>query len=80
MRLLRALGLRLVVARLLERVGSAELASDHVARLPQGALRHVERVGPHIGDEADRYLAQRHAFVELLRKDHRPLHRIAKLA
>ena len=79
-RLLCAFAPRLVVARSLERVGHAELRGDHVVRLPQRSLGHVQRVGPHVGDEADGGLAEGDALVELLREDHRPFHGVAELA
>src|SRR5437773_5530843 len=79
-RLLGALRARLVMTRLLERVLGAELLGDDVLGLMQSALGHVQGVGPHIGDESDRHLAERDALVELLREDHRALHREAELA
>src|SRR2546430_1607482 len=80
-RLLRALRTGLVVARLIDRVGRAEFLRDDLTRLVERALGDVERVGAHIGDETDRgALPDRDAFIELLRQDHRPLHRIAELA
>src|SRR5581483_11575641 len=78
--LLRALRARLVVARVLERVFGPELLRDDVLRLAERALGDVQRVGAHIGDEPDRRVAQRDAFVQLLRHDHRLLHREAELA
>src|SRR5207253_2028978 len=80
-RFLRALRARLVVTRLLERVRSPEFLRDDVARLMERALGDVERVGSHIGDETDRRaVADGDAFIELLREDHRFLHRVAELA
>src|SRR6184192_985330 len=80
-RLLRALRACLVVTRLLERVRSPEFLRDDVARLMERALGDVERVGSHIGDESDRRaVADGDAFIELLREDHRFLHRVAELA
>ena len=79
-RFLCALAPRLEVPRLLECILRAELARDHVLRLLQRAFGHVQRVGPHVGDEADRRIrTERDAFIELLREHHRPLHRVAEL-
>ena len=78
--LLRALRPRLVVTRLVECVGNAEFAHDDVPGLLQRALGDVQRVGPHIRDEANGSArAHRDAFVQLLREDHRALHRVAEL-
>src|SRR5438067_1625636 len=72
---LRALRPRLVVARLLDRVRRAKFLRDDLARLMERALGDVERVGTHIRDETDRRtVADRDAFIELLREDHRLLH------
>ena len=79
-RLLRALRPRLVMPRMLERVFRSELARHDVLRLTERALGDVQRVGSHIGDEADRRVAERDALVELLRDDHRPAHGEAELA
>src|SRR5439155_18452902 len=71
---LRALRPRLVVARLLDRVRRAKFLRDDLARLMERALGDVERVGTHIRDETDRRtVADRDAFIELLREDHRLL-------
>ena len=77
--LLRAFALRLEMARLVQRVPLAELRADHVLRLLERAFGDVKRVGPHVGDEPDRAVAERNTLVELLREHHRPLHRVPEL-
>ena len=73
-RFLRSLRTGLVVARLLDRIRGAELFGDDLAGLMERALRHVERVCTHIGDETDRRaVAHGDALVELLGEDHRLL-------
>ncbi len=52
-RLLGALGLRLVDTSLRHRVVRTETVADDVPSLAHRDARHRRRVGPHVGDEAD---------------------------
>ncbi len=73
MRLLRALALRLVRARLGQNVFAAvELLDRHLAVIER-LLAEVHGVGTHVGDETHHALAaaEADAFVELLRNGHR---------
>src|SRR5690606_19053160 len=56
-------------------------ARDHVADLAQRLGRQVDRVGTHVADQADgAFLADAHAFIELLRHLHGALGGEAELA
>ena len=81
MRFLRVLRLGRVGVRLVRHGARAEVARDHVADLGHGVLRQVHGVGTHVADQADgAFLADRDAFVQLLRDAHRARRREAELA
>ncbi len=72
MRFLGVLGLGLVGIGLVRQRSDAIVARDHVADFGQRILGQVDRVGTHVGDQADSafFLADGHAFVQLLRDLH----------
>ena len=79
-RLVRFLGVFLlgfVAARLRRQIGCAIPVLDDCARLSQGLGRHIDTVGPHIGDQTALGVD---AFVQLLRGLHGALGREAELA
>jgi hypothetical protein len=80
MRLLGVLGLGLEDARLRGQVVGAIALGDVVAQLRQGLLGQVDRVGSHVGDQADRAAADVDALVELLGGAHGALGGEAELA
>ena len=43
---------------------------DDIANLADGLLRQIDRVGAHVGDQADLALADVDAFIKLLRDAH----------
>ena len=69
-RLLGVLGLGLVHAGRVRHVGGAVFAPDQVATRENRLARHVDGIGPHIGDQADGLAANVDAFVEPLRHLH----------
>ena len=81
MRVLRV-GLRLEGIRLFRHVVGTERLADVRANRRQRIVRDTRRVGAHISNEADGPFdaepGQLHAFVQLLRNLHRPLHRVAR--
>ena len=78
MRFLRIL-LRLVEVGLLGQVLGAIAGADQLAHLGQRILRNFDRVGAHIGNQANRaFLAQLDALVEPLRQHHRALGGVAQ--
>ena len=70
MRFLRIFRLGAEDSRLFGQARLAVQLHDHLADLADGFLRQIERVGAHIGDEADLTLADVDAFVKLLRDAH----------
>src|SRR3546814_8643388 len=69
--LFRSLGFGGVEVGLVGQRPGTEVARDHVADLAQGLGRQVHRVGTQVADQADgAVLADRHAFVQLLRDLH----------
>ncbi len=80
MRRLRRL-LFLVHVRRFRQVLGTVLAADEFAQLRDRIIRNTGGIGAHVGDEANRaFLAQFHAFVEVLREHHGALHAEAQLA
>ena len=80
-RFLRVLALGLVDVGLVGQRAGAEVARDDVAQFAQRIDRQVHRVGAHVADQADgAFLADVHAFVELLRDLHRAARGEAELA
>ncbi len=63
MRLLRVLGFGLVHARLVRQVLGAVALADQVANLRDRVVGERDRVGTHIGDQADRSLVGVDALV-----------------
>src|SRR5216684_2028297 len=80
MRLLRVLRLGLVDARLVRPVGFAVLLLDEAARRRDRLARHGDAIGPHIGDETDRFAGDVDALIEALGRTHRPAGAEAELA
>ena len=79
-RFLRVAGLRLEGPALRHRVGVAEPLLDDRARLAHRLAGQRDRVGSHVGDEADLALGGLEALVQPLRDGHRPLRREPELA
>jgi hypothetical protein len=79
-RLLGALGLRLVDPALGHRVPLAVPIADDVARLAHGDAGHRHRVRSHIGDQPDVPVWRLGPLVQALRDRHRPLRAEGELA
>ena len=78
---LRVLRLGLVDVGLLGQKGCAEVALDQVADLGERVVGDADRVGTHVGDEADRaFGAEFDAFIEALGDHHGALDGHAELA
>ena len=60
----------------------AEVFADHLPHFRQRVVRHLRRVGTHVGDQADGSLfaAEIDAFIQTLGDHHRPLDAEAQLA
>src|SRR3546814_17121435 len=80
MRFLRVLRLGLVEPRLWRQRLGAELLRDHLADFGQRVLRQIDRVGTHVGDQANRIAYEIDAFIKLLRGAHRWARGQAELA
>ena len=79
MRFLRRF-LRFIRVRLRRKIGAAELLADILAGFAHCFVRNARGVGAHVGDEADRPLADINAFVQFLRDGHGFLGGIAEFA
>ncbi len=78
MRILRV-GLRLVGVRTVGQVFAAKGGLDVVAHCRNRVVCHADRVGSHVGDQAAGEIRDLDAaFIELLRQQHRLLHRKAR--
>src|SRR5205085_2850111 len=60
--------------------GFAEAPVDHLARLRNCTGGDRDRIGPHVGDQANLALSQRDAFVQRLRRAHCSARAKAELA
>ena len=78
--LLRVLGLGGVFPRRARHVGVAEILGDDAARGGDRLGREVDAVGAHIGDEADRAVADVDALIEALGDLHGARRRKPELA
>ena len=80
MRFLRVLRLGLEVARLVGQGLRSVTPGGDFADFGQRVLREIDRIGTHIGDQADRLAADLRTLVQLLRRAHRALRGEAELA
>ena len=80
MRLLGIFGFRLILPRCGRDVAAAVIRTDHAARGSERFLGDVHAVGSHIGDEADGFAFDVHAFIEPLRDAHRMRRRETEFA
>src|SRR5206468_13134691 len=64
------LGLGSVFARRLRQVALGIGAADHPADRRDRFRRHVDAIGAHISDQADRLAAQPYAFIQLRSEEH----------
>ncbi len=77
---LGVLGLRFIRARATRYIVAAVFPTDQGPAPADGFIGNKDAVGPHIGDQADRFAAERNAFVEALRHLHGALGGHAQLA
>ena len=80
MRLLSVLRFVRVATRRRRQIGLAVLGLDHPPYARDRFRRHVDAVGAHVSDEADRFAIDVHALVKPLRDAHRHRRRKAELA